>query len=485
MADNLFPEATVTPSSSKLAFAETTFGGDAVFVGASFLGIIAGPEGTRTFTPIVAGAGVVDGGTPRFTLASDDPLVVSAASIDTKTPALGQALAATSVPVVLTAAQLTTLTPPAAITGFATAANQTTEIAGLASIDGHVDGIEALLTAIAAGQLPDSHNVTVDNASIAVTGTFWQATQPVSGTFWQATQPVSGTVTANLAAGTSNIGDVDVLSLPAIPAGTNNIGDVDILTIAAGDNNIGNVDIVTVPADPFGVNADAASATGSISAKLRFIASTGIPITGTVTVGAHAVTNAGVFVTQENGAALTALQKIDDPVIVDDAAFTPATSSVMMAGFEADETATDSVDEGDGGAARMTLDRKQIVTVQPHTAGGLTVFRSLDLDETEEEVKATAGCLYKLRITNFATSIRYVKLYNATAANVSVGSTTPIDTIPIPPAAASGATVLTESYGGVGLTFDTALSIAATTALADADTGAPAANDVVCSAYFK
>jgi len=58
----------------------------------------------------------------------------------------------------------------------------------------------------------------------------------------------------------------------ALPAGTNNIGDVDILTIAAGDNNIGNVDIVTVPADPFGANADAASATGSISAKLRGIA---------------------------------------------------------------------------------------------------------------------------------------------------------------------------------------------------------------------
>jgi hypothetical protein len=43
------------------------------------------------------------------------------------------------------------------------------------------------------------------------------------------TQPVSGTVTANLAAGSNNIGDVDVLS------------------IAAGDNNIGNVDIVTMP----------------------------------------------------------------------------------------------------------------------------------------------------------------------------------------------------------------------------------------------
>lgn len=99
----------------------------------------------------------------------------------------------------------------------------------------------------------------------------------------------------------------------ALPAGTNaigklsansgvDIGDVDVTSIAAGDNNIGNVDIVTVPADPFGVNADAASATGSISAKLRFIASTGIPITGTVTVGSHAVTNAGTFAVQPGAA---------------------------------------------------------------------------------------------------------------------------------------------------------------------------------------
>jgi hypothetical protein len=50
-----------------------------------------------------------------------------------------------------------------------------------------------------------------------------------------------------LPAGTNNIGDVDVLTLPALPAGNNNIGDVDIATIAAGDNNIGNVDIVTMP----------------------------------------------------------------------------------------------------------------------------------------------------------------------------------------------------------------------------------------------
>lgn len=42
--------------------------------------------------------------------------------------------------------------------------------------------------------------------------------------------------------------------------------------IPAGTNNIGDVDVLTVPADPFGANADAvvaAGATGSISAKLR------------------------------------------------------------------------------------------------------------------------------------------------------------------------------------------------------------------------
>ncbi len=55
-------------------------------------------------------------------------------------------------------------------------------------------------------------------------------------------------ITNALPAGTNNIGDIDVLSLPAIPAGNNNIGDVDVASIAAGDNNIGNVDIVTLPA---------------------------------------------------------------------------------------------------------------------------------------------------------------------------------------------------------------------------------------------
>lgn len=118
--------------------------------------------------------------------------------------------------------------------------------------------------------------------------------------------------------------------------------------------------------------------------------------------------------------------------------------------------------------------------------GGYSIFRSLDLDETEEAVKATAGQLYKLRITNNATSARYVKLYNDTTANVVVGTTVPVDTIVMPPAAAAGTpTVLTESYGPAGVAYSVAITAAATTGLADNDTGAPAANDIVITAFYK
>jgi hypothetical protein len=72
----------------------------------------------------------------------------SLTSIDTKTPALGQALAAASTPVVLTAAQVTTLTPPAAIAGFALEAGH------LAAIDTSVAKIPSQGQALAASSLP-------------------------------------------------------------------------------------------------------------------------------------------------------------------------------------------------------------------------------------------------------------------------------------------------------------------------------------------
>ena len=76
--------------------------------------------------------------------------------------------------------------------------------AGLTAADGA--GFVSFLHAICGGasgtmgtacanqvQVNSSGQILVDvaNTSLAVTGTFWQTTQPVSGTFWQTTQPVS------------------------------------------------------------------------------------------------------------------------------------------------------------------------------------------------------------------------------------------------------------------------------------------------------
>lgn len=68
---------------------------------------------------------------------------------------------------------------------------------------------------------------------------------------------IAASVAGATPAGTNNIGDVDVLSLPSLPAGSNNIGDVDVLSLPslpAGSNNIGDVDVLSLPATPAGTN---------------------------------------------------------------------------------------------------------------------------------------------------------------------------------------------------------------------------------------
>ena len=93
---------------------------------------------------------------------------------------------------------------------------------------------------------------------------------------------------------------------------------------------------------------------GADDTQTRVTASTGLPVdilAGTAEIGN--VKNSGTFVVQEDGAALTALQVIDNIVHIDDAAFTLGTDSgVMMMGF----AGTQSVDANDAGAISMETD---------------------------------------------------------------------------------------------------------------------------------
>jgi hypothetical protein len=104
-------------------------------------------------------------------------------------------------------------------------------VAGNPVLMGGSDGTDArTLLTDTGGQL----KVLVENTSLAVTGTFYQATQPVSiassvavtGTFYQATQPVSGTVAVTNAGLTSLGSSIQAIG-SAIPA--------DVVMVGASD----------------------------------------------------------------------------------------------------------------------------------------------------------------------------------------------------------------------------------------------------------
>lgn len=82
--------------------------------------VTATPSGTQNVDVTANTIGLATSAKQDTLIGHVDGLETSTSSIDGKTPALGQALAAASTPVVLTAAQEAALTPPAAITGFAT-----------------------------------------------------------------------------------------------------------------------------------------------------------------------------------------------------------------------------------------------------------------------------------------------------------------------------------------------------------------------------
>jgi hypothetical protein len=314
------------------------------------------------------------------------------------------------------------------------------------------------VVAAGAGSIPiqdGGNSITIDvAAAIAVDG---------SGV----TQPVSHAALTELAGAINASAQMDVnIAASAATVAVSNAG---LTELAAAINVSSQMD----------VNLAASSATVTVSATNLDIRD----LTSASDSVAAVCTNAGTFAVQVDGSALTALQLIDNPVVVDDAAFTPATTSVMMAGFEADETATDSVDEGDGGAARMTLDRKVIVTPQPHTAGGLSISRDIDLDNgTLTVVKASAGQLYGWWITNTSTVTVFVKFYDA--ASGTLGTGTPVLTIGIP-GNATDDTLALANMGGMGIAFATGICVGAGTGVADADNTDPGANAVVANILYK
>jgi hypothetical protein len=129
------------------------------------------------------------------------------------------------------------------------------------------DGIVSLSanTLSALENITVSGNVSVGNfpASQAVTGTFWQATQPVSiatmpttpvtGTFWQATQPVSGTVTVQDGGGSITVdGTVSATVSGTVELGATTLSALENTTVTISGTptvNIGTIPEVEIKND--------------------------------------------------------------------------------------------------------------------------------------------------------------------------------------------------------------------------------------------
>lgn len=168
----------------------------------------------------------------------------------------------------------------------------------------------------------------------------------------------------------------------------------------------------------------------------------------------------------------------------EDAAHSSGDVGVAMLGRRIDTPAVSGGTSGDYSTIDISPEGAQYVTPIPTVAAGCSIFRSLDLDETEEDVKTSAGNVYGVWVTNTATATRWLKFYNATAANVVVGTTTPVITIGIP---GNSSDDISGNFAnnGCGIFFSTAICVAATTGVADNDTGAPSANDVIVNIFYK
>lgn len=156
------------------------------------------------------------------------------------------------------------------------------------------------------------------------------------------------TLTGSLPAGTNNIGDVDVLTLPA----ATNAG----ATAKTSDYDSGaGTDTVTM----FGIALPASGGavqggTNTNPVRIDPTGTTTQPVSGTVTANA----GSGTFTVAES------------QLITDNAGFTDGTSKLYMGGFIFDEVAGTALAENDAAAARIDSKRAMVFTLEDATTRG-------------------------------------------------------------------------------------------------------------------
>lgn len=201
MADNLTTQTTLStvPSGTGVATDEVTYSGDTGrHIAPTSLVVISGAEGSKTATPVPAGGGV-EANTLRVTIASDSTGLVSvddnggSLTVDGTVAVSGTVTVATHDVGSIT----TAVVPGTAATNL-----------GKAEDAAHASGDVGVM-ALAVRQ--------TSPANLSGAAGDYEPLQVNAGRLW-----ASATIDAALPAGTNNIGDVDVLTVPAPLSTTGN-----------------------------------------------------------------------------------------------------------------------------------------------------------------------------------------------------------------------------------------------------------------------
>lgn len=123
------------------------------------------------------------------------------------------------------------------------------------------------------------------------------------------------------------------------------------------------------------------------------------------------------------------------------------------------------------------------ISLKPSSTGanGTTPYKLISLATTNANVvKASGGNLYSIVAIGLTSTVRYLKLYNKATAP-TVGTDVPLMTIPVP-ANTQGAGIAIPF--SMGVNFPLGIAIAVTSGLADNNTGAILANDVVVNLTY-
>jgi hypothetical protein len=114
--------------------------------------------------------------------------------------------------------------------------------------------------------------------------------------------------------------------------------------------------------------------------------------------GALSVDDNGGSLTVDGSVSISGTATVSEAgtwVQVDDAAFTPATSKIAMVGAEFDDSSPDSVDEGDGGAIRMSGNRNLYVRIRDDAGNerGLNINANGDAGVTARSGAFASGSI--------------------------------------------------------------------------------------------